>query len=68
MGLKGVMLIKALLPFRDAPLLSKQTLSWFEILVFFETCSLQMKKNRTMLKSQRCHPQGTPLLKTNRTV
>lgn len=51
MGLKGVMVIKALLPFGDALLLSKQTLSWFEVLVISETCSLQMKKNKKLLKS-----------------
>lgn len=52
MGLKGVMVIKALLPFGDALLLSKQTLSWFEVLVISETCSLQMKKNQKTAQKQ----------------
>lgn len=52
MGLKGVMVIKALLPFGDALLLSKQTLSWFEVLVIFEMCSLQMKKKQKTAQKQ----------------
>lgn len=58
-GLKGVILIKAFPRSRDVPLLSKQTLQCFEILAIFETCLLQMKRQRTMLKNLQYHPRIT---------
>lgn len=73
MGLKGVMLIKAFLHPRDVPLLSKQTLQCFEILVVFETCSLHRRTAKNWAqKAPSCHPRladfQKPIIKILRTI